>query len=66
VGDSNSTPDYYTPAPVNLIDNGSQDYNVMGSAVASSNITATFTSAPGNLSALNSGSIDIELCLLAQ
>jgi hypothetical protein len=64
VGDSNGTPNLYTPAAVNLIDNGSSDYNVMGSATGSGSVQATFTSIGANLSALSGGSVDLDVCLV--
>jgi hypothetical protein len=64
VGDSNSTPNLYTPQAINVIDTGASDANVMGSAVGASNITATFTSVGANLAVLNQGSADIDVCLV--
>lgn len=64
VGDSNATTNLYTPIAIDAIDNGNADANVMGSAVGSSNITATFTATGANLSALTNGSTDIDVCLV--
>lgn len=64
VGDSNGTAALYTPQAIDVRDNGAEDFNVLGSSVGSSNITATFTATGANLNLLTAGSADVDLCLV--
>lgn len=66
VGDSNSTTNLYTPIALDGIDNGGADANVLGSAVGSSNITATFSATGANLNTLTNGAVDLDVCLVQQ